>query len=412
MWPSVRIRFASWLATGAMIAALAGCAAAAATGHSGAAGAVGAGRGTAQLIAGPGQDEPRSAVPWGKIGHGWALALDYASPANFGKTPAGSDFLYLVDPLGGRYTLFSSPVRADDPVFDGELTDWSGDGQRALFVDFPAKTSQAASGPAYQVNLRTGKIFRVGAASTATLAGYARPGGSQLLAGTVNYDGASLNGTLELLNLNGKVTRKLWHGWFSGSPVSSPDGSIIAMPSDDGLHLISSTGSKLRVLAPDYACSPLRWWNQTTILATCSTSATSDSQNMWLLPVSGAKPVALTPPRPSSGPDQADYDLFRLTGGSYVDALGATCGNDVVARIEPGGKVQVLKVPGASSTDIITATDAKLLLQVSSGGCSTPFPTSLAWFDPATGKEITAIPVPKNELGVLNVIPYFDQGQQ
>jgi hypothetical protein len=69
-------------------------------------------------------------------------------------------------------------------------------------------------------------------------------------------------------------------------------------------------------------------------------------------------------------------------------------------------------VPGASSTDIITATDAKLLLQVSSGGCSAPFPASLAWFDPATGKETTAIPVLKNELGVLNVIPYFDQGRQ
>jgi hypothetical protein len=84
------MRFASRLATGAMIAALAGCAAAAATGRSGAAGAAGA------------------------VGAA----------------------------LGGRYTLFSSPVKADDPVFDGELTDWSGDGQRALFADFPAKTSQ------------------------------------------------------------------------------------------------------------------------------------------------------------------------------------------------------------------------------------------------------------------------------
>lgn len=412
MWPPVRIRFAGRLATAVTVAALAGCAASAATGVAAPAATTRAASGNVQLVAGPGQDEPRSAVPWGKIGHGWALALDQAVSSNPAHLPTGSVILYLVDPLGGRYTLFSSPSKANNPAFDGVLTDWSGDGQRALLVDFPAKNSQAASGPVYQLNLRTGKISRVRAASTATVTGYARPRGGQLLAGVVNYASASDNGTLELLNLGGKVVRKLWHGWFEGSPVSSPDGTIIAMPSDDGLHLISSTGAKLRVLEPNYACSPLRWWNKTTILATCATSGESDSQNMWLLPVSGAKPVMLTPPRPSSGPDQADYNLFRLTSGSYVEAMGATCGDHVVAKIEPGGKVKVLKVPGASDADIITATSAKLLLQVSSGGCSSPFPATLAWFDPATGKETVAIPVPKNQLGVLSVIPYFDQGQQ
>ena len=274
--------------------------------------------------------------------------------------PTGSIILYLVDPLGGRYTLFSSPSKANNPAFDGVLTDWSGDGQRALFVDFPAKNSQGASGPIYQLNLRTGKISQVRAASTAAVTGYLRPGGSQLLAGVVELRQCQREwhpGAAEPQREGGSQALARW---FEGSPVSSPDGTIIAMPSDDGLHLISSTGAKLRVLEPNYACSPLRWWSKTTILATCATSGESDSQNMWLLPVSGAKPVMLTPPRPSSGPDQADYNLFRLTGGSYVEAMGATCGDHVVAKIEPGGKVKVLKVPGASDADIITATSAKL----------------------------------------------------
>jgi hypothetical protein len=184
------------------------------------------------------------------------------------------------------------------------------------------------------------------------------------------------------------------------------------MPSDDGLHLIGRSGTKLRVLAPNLACSPLRWWDETTILATCATSAVSNSQNIWLLPVSGAKPVALTPPRPSSGPDQADYNLFRLGSGSYVEARGATCGDHVIARIGPGGKVKVLKVPGATNADIITATATRLLLQVSSGGCGSLAASTLAWFDPATGKETAAIPVPQNQFGVLGVVPYFDQGPQ
>ena len=148
----------------------------AATGVVGPAAAPGAASGSVQLVAGPGQDEPRSAVPWGKVGHGWALALDDAVSSNPAHMATGSIILYLVDPLGGRYTLFSSPSKANNPVFDGVLTDWSGDGQRALFVDFPAKNSQGASGPTYQVNLRTGKISQVRAASSAAVTGYLRPG--------------------------------------------------------------------------------------------------------------------------------------------------------------------------------------------------------------------------------------------
>ena len=233
-----------------------------------------------------------------------------------------------------------------------------------------------------------------------------------MLAEVANPATASENGTLELLNLSGKAERKLWHGRLEGSPASSPDGTIIAMQSDDGLHLISSTGAKLRVLAPDYACSPLRWWSKTTILATCATSGESDSQNMWLLPVSGAKPVMLTPPRPDSGPDQADYNLFRLDGGSYVEALGATCGDHVVAKIGPDGKVKVLKVPGASDAYIVTATDKKLLLQVGSGGCSSPSPVHARLVRPRDRKRDGRHPRPQEPGRRAERDPLLYQGQQ
>jgi TolB protein len=393
-----------------MIAALAGCTASAATSVSGAAATADAATSTAPLMAGPGQDKPRSAVPWGKVGHGWALATDQATSTNFAKMSAGKIILYLIDPLGGRYTLLSSSANAKNPLVGGELTDWSGDGRRALFVAI--SNTSTGWGPTYQLDLRTGKFSKVPVAKTVTVIGYARPRGGQLLAGTWNSGGTSDNGSLELLNLNGKVVRGLYHGWYGGSPISSPDGTIVAMPSDYGVHLVSSTGAKLRVLAPHFLCAPVRWWDNATILATCATEEPSDSQNMWLLPVSGAKPVALTPPRPSSGPDESDSNLFRLTSGSYANARGASCGSGVVAKIEPGGKVKVLKVPGADDTSIVTATATKLLLQVSSGGCASPFPSTLAWFDPATGKETVAIPVPKNQVGVMGVVPYFDQGQQ
>jgi hypothetical protein len=401
MWLPVRIRPAGWFATVAMIAALTGCAASAATDVSAA----------APLMAGPGQDEPRSAVPWGEVGHGWALAVDQAASTNPAKWSAGKVILYLVDPLGGRYTMFSSSAKAKNPLVDGELMDWSGDGRRALFVELPVRSTDAPDEPTYQLDLRTGKFSLLMVAKTVEILGYTRPRGSQLLARTENYADPSGIGTLEVLNLNGKVTRRLWHGWFQASPISSSDGTTIAMPSDDGVHLLSSTGAELRVLKAGL-CAPLRWWNKATILATCATSGGSDSQNMWLLPVSGAKPVALTPPRPSTGPDESDYNLVRLTSGSYAEAMGASCGSHIVVRIEPGGKVKVLKVPGATDAEIVTATASRLLLEVSPGGCLSPFPTRLAWFNPATGKETIAILVPKGQSGVMGVVPYFDEGTQ
>jgi hypothetical protein len=125
-----------------MIIALAGCAAPAAPGRaSGAAATDGAPASTVPVIAGPGQDEPRSAVPWGKIGHGWALAVDVAEPTKPTSRLTGSVALYLVDPLDGRYRLYRALAKAGNPLVAGELSDWSADGERALFVDLPAKNA-------------------------------------------------------------------------------------------------------------------------------------------------------------------------------------------------------------------------------------------------------------------------------
>ena len=78
------------------------------------------------------QARTAAAVPWSKVGPGWALATYSASRAGEGVKPkAGPSTLYLVDPQGGRYQLFTWAARS--PRASWYLLGWSGDASRALF---------------------------------------------------------------------------------------------------------------------------------------------------------------------------------------------------------------------------------------------------------------------------------------
>ena len=60
---------------------------------------------------GPGS-QSRSAVPWRKVGPGWALAMYSANQGGEGVKPkAGPSTLYLVSPQGGRYKLMTWSAR-------------------------------------------------------------------------------------------------------------------------------------------------------------------------------------------------------------------------------------------------------------------------------------------------------------
>lgn len=139
-------------------------------------------------------------------------------------------------------------------------------------------------------------------------------------------------------------------------------------------------------------------------------SDTGDQQ-MWLIPAAGGKPTALTPQRPvDMGPDQSDFNYVRLASGDYVDAIGPTCGNHVVARLEARGKVAVIKVPGVTDSKIVAATTSRLLLVTQSASCdgSTGISEGLIWLNPKTGAKTTVIPAAKDN--PLAVVPYYDEG--
>jgi hypothetical protein len=291
------------------------------------------------------------------------------------------------------------------------LFDWSGDKQRALFGHVPSQSDPGGLGPTTELNLRTGKRTTIPVSQKDIVVGYTRPGGDQVLVETTI---STLVSTVDVVSRAGKATARLSRGFVAANPVSTPDGRAYVVTADDGNHLVSTTGKTIRHLNSGGAgCAPVRWWDAGTLLATCTMDpCCDDDQQVWLIPASGKAPTALTPRRPvGTGPDLGDFNYVRLDSGNYVDARGPNCGQHVLARLEPGGKIAVVKVPGATEAGIVAATSSRLLLLTQSASCdgSAGISEGLIWLNPKTGAKTTVIPVAKDSL--LQVVPYYDVGE-
>ncbi len=357
-----------------------------------------------------------SAVPWSKVGPGWALALYSATQSGEGVKPkAGPSTLYLVDPQGGRYKL--ATWSAKSPRAQWELLAWSGDTERALFTLGPVFL-EAARQHVYQLQLRTGLVTSFTLPAKVNAVGYTRPDGLSILAekgalgvgnGTITLQRYSLTGKLQksLAGVNG-LDDLAGIGGLPPAPYNSA-GTELSAGTANGLEMISNAGGvvrKVRVPGASEGCTAVRWWSNSTVLASCSTATAG--QRMWLVPAGGAKPTALTPLRTGNGFDFGDFNAWQLSSGLYVDGFGA-CGSLVIGRQPAHGKEQQVNVPGAGSTLVVNATSSKLMVE-RINGCMPGI--SLVWYNPKTRAMKVAIPlVGKNQEGVRQVVPYFIPGK-
>ncbi len=334
-----------------------------------------------------------SAAPLSSACPGWTLVLY----SNAGTTHnSAADTLYLVSPAGGRYPVAQIP----DTEGGARLIAWSGDGTRAL-VELPG-------GAVEQVTLADGRTRRVGLPAGVTVLGYTRPDGLEIL-------GESTSGTLTRLaryTLGGTLARVLatWPSNASSAAAAvfgtlaleAPSGTFLVVPGSAALSVVSDLGGVSRVLplpVPRGAsCVPVRWWQDGVLLAECSGPGTAGPR-LWLVPVSGARPTALTPQRGQNGPDYGDINGWRLPGGGlYVQAL-ASCGPPFIARANQNGTVTPLLIPG-----VVVAQSGPWLLTEQAGGCADS--TSLLWFNPATQAERWVFRTPAAAFGVISAAAF------
>jgi hypothetical protein len=353
-------------------------------------------------------------VPWSQVGAGWMLAVwsPAVRVAPGVSPPAGSpspdtvpETLYLVNPAGGHYAITTFPPPGD--MSSPELVDWSGDGSRALFSAEYSKPPTAI-----MVDLHTG------AQTTLPVNGslrFTRPDGKALLV-TIR-SGNDRTSSLERVDLAGNKqltypTDKL-AGTFNGQYLSTPDGTQLVLGTRSGLVLMGNDGTvgKALQVAGEAGCSPVRWWNDgaKTVLANCSPG--NQPAQLWLVPVDGTPPTALTAPitDPSSH-DNGDVNAWQLPAGTYVQYLGG-CGAIHLGKLNPDGTTSPVSVPNVDpyhSIYVIGLHGGNLDLQAMVAGCGPA--QSLLDYDPAAGTATVLLGPPLNGGSVIHALPY--PGQQ
>jgi hypothetical protein len=333
----------------------------------------------------------RASVPWDRVGAGWVLAQYASAPPEGGSGPAS---LYLISPGGTRYQLASWP----DWRFAPQLAAWSGDGKRALFQVVSGK------GGVEQLTLATGQVSTFALQGDATPIGYTTPHGLNIVAGQPAGSGTSL----ARYSLSGRLARPLGYS-ADGQVLYTPSGTGFVTGTSYGLKLVSNSGAQIRELpvpgTSANSCNPARWWNSGTVLASCVPPHSAIAE-LWLVPVSGARPTTLTPRRSASSGDLGDLDAWQLPGGLYLQAAGP-CGVLQVFRQARGGAITLVTVPHTMGDNrVLTALGSRLLIQAPTSCTGS---VSLVWFDPATRAEQWLIRAPGNVTGAAIAIPFYSR---
>ncbi len=225
------------------------------------------------------------------------------------------------------------------------LVAWSGDAKRALLTSYAGANEVVT-----EVDLVSGSIvgsFSLSASATLmpspgfSYIGFTRPDGLAILlatrsgAGDVSLARLSPDGTTQLTYPSAFATV----GGFSGGFLSAPDGLQLVLGATGGLAVVENDGkvaAQLPVPGAGGACTPVRWWSAGVVLAECD--------GLWLIPTSGASPTVLATTRGAMGPE----DAWSLDSAVYLQVAGA-CGSQFLAKLDPGGIITQLSVPGVSN---------------------------------------------------------------
>ena len=147
------------------------------------------------------------------------------------------------------------------------------------------------------------------------------------------------------------------------------------------------------------------WWDSGTVLASCAPAGHAAAQ-LWLVPVNGTRPRALTPPRAASSRDLGDLDAWSLAGGLYLQSAGP-CGVLQIFRQASGGAITLVSVPHTvGDNHALTVDGARMLVQAPTSCTGS---VSLLWFNPATHAEQWLVRAPASATGAAIAIPFYSR---
>jgi TolB protein len=278
------------------------------------------------------------------------------------------------------------------------LVAWSGDGRHALLSE--------GLGVAIEMDLTTGARHQISLPQL-SLIGFTSPTGANLVAvqNVVAPDGTWTGQKLVRLDLNGRPQVQLAEvGHVSMRWLYSPEGATVYLHGPGGLRVASNAGGPIRDLATVEAhanCAPVAWWDQHTILTSCTENSGS---RLWLAPVGVGSATPLTQLPGTEPVVDLGYDnAVRVGDAVFAEHLEA-CGMVTVHRLAPSGVGTRIAIPQSlSSHGLIGAVGGKIAV-LSSTACG--YPAWFGFYDPATNSTQKIVPDVPGELGAWAALAF------
>ncbi len=324
--------------------------------------------------------ERRASVPWDQVGEGWVLATidrgSYGKSNNELRVRARS--LELISPEGVRYSLYATtrePLENHVDPSNFSLISWDPVARTALLKRYVS----VFRAQAIRLDLETGASQTLALPKNEMATGL-RPDGAGVLSQT----------------FSGRILSIAWDGTRSvvgetrsqGGVIATPDGTALVIGERHHLTLMPLDGSTTRVLATPGECRPLRWYDDTQLLASCFSRRGS---RLVTVGIDGTVTPRASMRRTSSpsfrGPSWDDTDVRVVDGRSYYEGNGP-CGGSFIIRENAKGEQKLVKVPGSTGgISLVGARDDRLVIAHSATCDGAPPRAVLSTFDPVSRDE-------------------------
>ncbi|MEO5663781.1 MAG: hypothetical protein ABIR39_10900 [Nocardioides sp.] len=330
--------------------------------------------------------ERRATVPWDEVGDGWVLTTIIRGAG--GESPARARSLELVSPAGVRYSLYATrklPQKKHVDPSNFTLIGWDPDTRVALLKRYVSVYRSQA----IRVDLRSGASQTLALPKRESATGL-RPDGAGVLSQTIG----------------GKILSIAWDGArttlgtaaTSWGPITTPDGTAAVLPDVDHLTVLPLDGSAAREITTPGECRPLRWYDDTQLLASCHLRKGSQLVTVGLDgTITPRANLRATGRRDFHGPSWDDSDVRVVGGRAYYEGNGP-CGGSFITKENAAGNAKVVRVPGSTSgISLVDARDDRLVIAHTASCDAGPPRAVLSLFDPVSKVEDVLLTLGKRE---------------
>ena len=306
----------------------------------------------------------RSLIPIDEIDQGWVAVVYSASQIE--PFEEGPQVIYLVSPAGDRYEIAAFPVGGPIPML-GALAN---DGTHVVAAMWTLAQIGVVS-----IDIATGVTHTIAEfEDTNPRLGTTLPTGRDVVVDRSTFE--PTDEYLTVYRTDGSVFAEIatkGSDWPTYSWLYGLDGTFLVVGDGESLRVVGNDGTFIRTLdAPAALCDAVRWWDQTTILASCVPDPVAETMGyyhvLWLVPIDGSAPTRLTvDPDPEVNVVEFGHaDAWRAGDETLLQWWG-DCGARGIEVLQPDGTAEWLELEVTDGPWIYAQAADDLVIQTSAG---------------------------------------------